>query len=80
MTAVAEDVVPEDDDPLPREVSFVDLLVTRVARDYGADPVEVREHAVVALAAFAGARVQAFVPILVEKRVRETYRGRGPAR
>ena len=27
------------------------------------------------LASFAGARVQAFVPILVEKRLRETLRG-----
>jgi Protein of unknown function (DUF3562) len=75
VTAVAAGVVPEDDGPLPREVSFVDLLVVRIAREYGADPAEVREHAAVALAAFAGARVQAFVPILVEKRVRDTYRG-----
>jgi hypothetical protein len=75
VTAVAASVVPEDDDPLPREVSFVDLLVARIVQDFGADPAEVREAAAVALAAFAGARVQAFVPILVEKRVRETYRG-----
>jgi hypothetical protein len=75
VTAVAAGVVAEDDDPLPREVSFVDLLVIRIVQEYGADPVEVRQRAAVALAAFAGARVQAFVPILVEKRVRETYRG-----
>jgi Protein of unknown function (DUF3562) len=75
VTAVAAGVVPADDVPLPREASFVDLLVARIAHEYGADPAEVRETAAVALAAFAGARVQAFVPILVEKRVRETYRG-----
>ncbi|MGY1592445.1 three-helix bundle dimerization domain-containing protein [Geodermatophilus sp. SYSU D00708] len=75
MTALVTGVVPEDDDPLPLGVSFVDVLVARVAAEYGADPAEVRDRAVAALAAFAGARVQAFVPILVEKRVRETYRG-----
>ena len=77
MTAVVAGVVPEDDGPLPLGTSFVDLLATRIGQEYGADPAEVREHAAVALAAFAGARVQAFVPILVEKRVRETYRRRG---
>ena len=76
MTAVVAGVVPEDDGPLPFGTSFVDLLVIRITREYGADPAEVRARAAVALAAFAGARVQAFVPILVEKRLRETYRGR----
>jgi hypothetical protein len=52
----------------------VDLLVTRIAREHGADPAEVREQAAVALAACDGARVQAFVPILVEKRLRGTFR------
>ena len=77
MTAVVAGVVPEDDGPLPLGTSFVDLLATRIGQEYGADPAEVRARAAVALAAFAGARVQAFVPILVEKRVRETYRRRG---
>ena len=80
MTAVVAEVVPEDDGPLPLGTSFVDLLVIRIAQQYGADPAEVRARAAVALAAFAGARVQAFVPILVEKRLRETYRGRGTTR
>jgi hypothetical protein len=79
VTALATGLVPEDEDPLPPGASFVDLLVARIAAEYGADPGEVRERTAVALAAFAGARVQAFVPILVEKRVRETYRGRGAA-
>jgi len=74
VTAVAAGVVPEDDDPLPLRTSFVDLLTTRIAQEYGADPTEVRARAAVALRAFAGARMQAFVPILVEKRLREIYR------
>ena len=48
MTAVAAEVVPEDDGPRPPGISPVDLLVTRIAREYGADPAEVREQAAVA--------------------------------
>ena len=79
MTMVAAGVVPEGDGPLPGlpEASFVAPLVARLSREYGADPEEVWGRAVSALAAFDDARVQAFVPILVEKRVRETYRVRG---
>ncbi|MGY1807916.1 three-helix bundle dimerization domain-containing protein [Blastococcus sp. SYSU D00669] len=54
--------------------TFVDALALRLAAQYGADPDEVRARAESALAAFAGARVQAFVPILVEKKLREAYR------
>ncbi|SFK69087.1 three-helix bundle dimerization domain-containing protein [Geodermatophilus ruber] len=77
MTVVAAEAVPEDDEPLPAppEASFVDLLVARVSREYGVDPEGVRDRAAAALAAFAGARVQTFVPILVEKRLRASYRG-----
>ena len=74
MTAVVAGVIPEDDGFLPLGTSFVDLLVTRIAREFGADPAEVREQAAVALAVCDGARVQAFVPILVEKRLRGTFR------
>ena len=76
MTAVVAGVIPEDDGPLPLGTSFVDLLVTRIAREYGAVPAEVREQAAEVLAVFDGARVQAFVPILVEKRLRDTSRDR----
>jgi hypothetical protein len=79
VTAVVAEVVREDDGPLPLGTSVVDLVI-RIAQEYGADPAEVRARAAVALAAFAGAPVQAFVPILVEKRLRETYRGRGTTR
>ena len=82
MTVVVAEVVPEDDEPLlaPPETSFVDHLVASISQEYGVDPEGVRNRAAAALAAFAGARVQAFVPILVEKRVRETYRGRETTR
>ena len=77
MTVVVAEVVPEDDDPLsaPPGTSFVDHLVASISREYGVDPEGVRDRAAAAFATFAGARVQAFVPILVEKRLRESYRG-----
>ncbi|MGY1746943.1 three-helix bundle dimerization domain-containing protein [Blastococcus sp. SYSU D00695] len=53
---------------------FVDALVARLHAEFGVDPDEVRRLAVAALGSFATARVQAFVPILVERRLRETYR------
>jgi len=77
VTVVVAEVVPGDDEPLPAPLgtSFVDHLVASVSQEYGVDPEGVRDRAAAALAAFAGARVQAFVPILVEKRLRESYRG-----
>jgi hypothetical protein len=59
--------------------SFVDALVVRLAAEYGVDRDEVRGSVEAALAAFASAPVRTFIPILVEKRLREAYRGR-PAR
>jgi hypothetical protein len=77
VTVVVAEVVPEGDEPLPAppRTLFVDHLVASVSREYGVDPEGVRHRAAAALATFAGARVQAFVPILVEKRLRESYRG-----
>ena len=54
--------------------SFVESLVARLHAEYGDDPATIRWHVEEVLATFAGAPVQAFVPILVEKRVRELYR------
>ena len=73
---------PGPDGPFPdtSRAGFVDPLVARLAREYGADPQEVRNRAAAALAELAGARVQSFVSILVEKKLRETYRGRGTGR
>jgi hypothetical protein len=54
--------------------SFVDGLVARVHAEFGVDPDHIRRVALEVLASFASARVHAFVPILVEKRLRQTFR------
>ena len=54
----------------------LDSLVIRLAAEFGVDPQEVRDRAEAALATFATAAVRTFVPILVEKRLRASYRGR----
>jgi hypothetical protein len=60
--------------PAPADEPFLDLLVARLAAQYGLDPPVVRSLAVQVLASFAGASVRSFVPILVEKRTRELCR------
>jgi hypothetical protein len=65
-----------EDGRTPLTISVVDALVTRLHAEYGVDRDELRAQADEALADFASARVQTFVPILVEKRVRNAYRGR----
>jgi hypothetical protein len=62
-------------DPAPEGGSFLDSLVVRLSTDHDVDPQVIRRLGAEVLASFAGARVQAFVPILVEKRLRETLRG-----
>jgi hypothetical protein len=64
----------------PTAAGFVDALVARLHDEYGVDRDELRSEADAALATFASARVQTFVPILVEKRVRTVYRGQRRAR
>jgi hypothetical protein len=63
----------------PGGVVFVEFLVALLHAEYGIDPQAIRNRATEVLATFAGARIQAFVPSLVEKRLREIYRhaGRG---
>jgi hypothetical protein len=68
-------VVATDDGP-GGGPSLVDSLVGRLHAEYGGDPEEIRRLATDVVAAFAGARVQVFVPILAEKRLREAYRDR----
>jgi hypothetical protein len=63
--------------PVPGSRSFVDPLVDRLHSEYGGDRQAIRRLALEALAFFAGARVQAFVPILVEKRLRQACRALG---
>jgi len=58
---------------------LVDVLVARLHTEFGVDRDELRYQVEAALAAFASARVKVFVPILVEKRMREAYRGRRAA-
>jgi hypothetical protein len=57
-----------------RDRSFLDSLVERLHVEYGVDRELIRSRATEVLATFATARVQAFVPILVEKALRQTYR------
>ena len=77
--SVTAEVVAEDDGapegPVPEGGSFLDPLVVRLSMEYGVDREAIRRRGAAVLASFAGARVQAFVPILVEKRLRETLRG-----
>ena len=60
--------------PAPVTGGFVDSLVERMHLEYGVDRALIRRRATEVLATFEGARVQAFVPILVEKSLREAYR------
>ena len=60
--------------PVPGGASFVDSLVARLHAEYGVDRDRITRLAAEALGTFATARVQAFVPILVEKRLRDTCR------
>jgi hypothetical protein len=62
------------DGPFPGGGTFIDPLVTRLHAQYGIDARVIRGLAVELLTSFAGARVQSFVPILVEKRLREICR------
>jgi hypothetical protein len=80
VSVTATTVVEAGDDGAPERPiqgvgSFVDSLVALLHTEYGVDPQAIRIRATEVLATFAGARVQSFVPILVEKRLRELYRG-----
>ena len=77
MSVTATLVVAEDDGPLEVPSPFVDTLVARLHAQYGVDRVHLRRMADELLAGFATARVQAFVPILVEKRLRQICRATG---
>jgi hypothetical protein len=59
---------------------FVDSLVARLHAEYGVDRDELRRLAAAALETFASARVQTFVPILVEKSLRDACRRHRAAR
>jgi hypothetical protein len=61
---------------VPGEASFLGPLVERVHLEFGVERTRIRRLATEVLATFATARVQAFVPILVEKQLRQMYRRR----
>jgi hypothetical protein len=68
-------VLAEDDDPLPAgRDPVVEALVARLHEEFGVDRAQLRRMAVEVLGTFATARVQTFVPILAEKRLREACR------
>jgi hypothetical protein len=79
VTVTATRVVAEDDGSLRSGHPFLDSLVARLHEEFGVDPERIRRLATELLGAFSTARVQAFVPILVEKRLRESFRGMRPA-
>ena len=76
MSVTATLVVAEEDEMpgSPPRGTFLEPLVVRLHAEYGLDPQAIRSLASEVFASFAGARVQAFVPILVEKRLREHFR------
>jgi hypothetical protein len=79
VSVIAPVVVAEDDGAPVRPAAaetFVDRLVARLHAEYGVPPEEIRSRATEVLATFATAPVRTFVPILVEKRLRQAYRNR----
>jgi hypothetical protein len=69
LTLAEDDALPDGRDPV------VETLVARLHEEFGVDPEQLRRMALEVLGTFATARVQTFVPILVEKRLREACRG-----
>jgi hypothetical protein len=72
--SVTATLVAAEDDGSFGTAPFVESLVMRLHAEYGVDRDRLRRLATEVLGTFATARVQAFVPILVEKRLRETCR------
>ncbi|MGY1742986.1 MULTISPECIES: three-helix bundle dimerization domain-containing protein [unclassified Blastococcus] len=58
----------------PAGPRVLEVLVGRLHAEFGGDRQEIARLAAEVLETFATARVQAYVPILVEKRLRATYR------
>ena len=79
MSVTDASVVAEDDAPdlaVSSDWSFVDRLVERLHTEFGDEPQTIRRQVAAVLARFADARVPAFVPILVEKQLRQIYHRR----
>ena len=58
----------------PGETGVVDELLRRMCTQYDVDPDELRRHAIEILREFTDVRIYAFLPVLVEKRLREQLR------
>lgn len=73
-TGLADEPAPDphvvDDD----RASFIDSVVARVCEHSGLPRETVLRHATEIVRQFAHARVQSFVPVLVEKQLRERLR------
>jgi hypothetical protein len=74
VTAAVAVVVDPQDGPASLDTSFLDGLVARVHAEFGVDRDQIRRLALEVLGSFASARVHSFVPLLVEKRLRQTFR------
>lgn len=79
VTAVPATVPPTVPPTAPPPVAspapaVVDAMVGRLHTEYGVDRYELGRLAAAAFGTFATARVQTFVPILVEKRLRAACR------
>jgi hypothetical protein len=61
-------------DAVQGQVPFLESLVSQICRDYGAAPEVVGWHAANIVRQFANARVHSFIPVLVEKQLRERFR------
>jgi hypothetical protein len=74
VAATVPEVADPPEGPAPLDASFIDGLVARVHAEFGLDPDQIRRLALDVLGSFESARVHAFVPVLVEKRLRQTFR------
>jgi hypothetical protein len=75
----APELAPEFPVPGPEDPPYLDRLVQSICAEHAAAPAEVRRRASELLRSYANARIQTFVPILVEKQLRQTYPRLAPA-
>jgi hypothetical protein len=74
VVSVVDAPTPEAGRPGPERPSFMESLIARVCSDFGAAPELVGRYAGEIVAQFAHARVQSFIPVLVEKQLRDRVR------
>jgi len=69
--SVAAAAEPVGHGPVTVDTPMIELLVSRLCSRYDVEPAEIRGHVADILGQFADARLHAFIPILVEKQLRE---------